>query len=70
MLLRLTLLSLSVVKVNSNSLFDPDYGSIWKDSQVYIYKREFFHGRQEMEEIETYKTWEAEPVKTWVCKLP
>ena len=68
MLLRLTLLSLSVVKVYS--LFDSDYGSIWKDSQVYIYKREFFHGRQEMEEIETYKTWEAEPVKKWVRKLP
>ena len=50
MLLSLTLLTLFVVKVYSDSLFDPYYGDIWKSSQVYIYKKEFFRGRQEMEE--------------------
>ena len=45
----LTLLTLSVVKVYSNSLFDR-HENIWEGSQVYIYKKDLFHKRQAVEE--------------------
>ena len=52
MLLSLTLLILSNVKVYATSLFfDPiSHENVWEGSQVYIYKKALFKGRLEMEE--------------------
>ena len=46
MLLSLTLLALSIVKVYSNFLTNHEKN--WEASQVYIYKKSISHGRKEM----------------------
>ena len=52
MLLSLTLLTLSIVKVYCLRTYHENiWGqSIWEGSQVYIYKKDLFLGGQEMEE--------------------